>query len=275
MDFPIDSVNDIERSDARTGKRSDSFVESFAKGLAVIRAFGPQSRRMTLSGVAVKTGLSRAAARRILLTLQTLGYVAQSDRDFFLTPRILDLGYSYLSSMPLVSFAQPVMEELVAELGQSCSAGVLDGNEVVYIHRVARRSILAPGVSMVGMRLPAYVSSMGRVLLSGLPAPEWVQYLGTADLKPLTPHTVTTREALDEEIGRVRKQGHALVVDELEQGLSAIAVPIADGRGNVVAALNVSCNSGTGVRQKLLNRSLPLLRKAAARVTSLLAVQSM
>lgn len=273
MDFPIDSVNDVERVSDRVAKRSDSFVESFAKGLAVIRAFGPRARRMTLSEVAVRTGLSRAAARRILLTLQTLGYVAQDDRNFYLTPRILDLGYSYLASMPLVSFAQPVMEDLVAELGLSCSVAVLDGTEVVYVHRVAKRSILAPGTSMVGMRLPAYVSSMGRVLLAGLDEPAWRDYLENVELKPLTPQTLRSRGDLDEEIRKVRRQGYAIVIDELEQGLSAIAVPVMDGRGRVVAAMNLSRNSGTGARQQLVGKSLPLLRRAAQRVTASLAVQ--
>ena len=255
-----------------TIKRSDTYVESFAKGLSVIRAFGPHSRRMTLTEVADRASLTRAAARRILLTLQALGYVAQEQRLFSLTPRILDLGYSYLSSMPLASFAQPIMEDLVAKVEQSSSAAVLDGTDVVYVLRVPKHSILRGAGISIGARLPAYVSSMGRVLLAALPPEELKRYLAQVEIHPYTRGTVADRRQLGQEIARCRKQGYAVVLDELEEGLSAVAVPIVDGSGRTIAAMNVSRNSGKGARQDLMIRVLPELKRAAARISSVLAL---
>jgi IclR family pca regulon transcriptional regulator len=255
-------------------RRSDSFVESFAKGLAVIRSFGPQHRRMTLSEVAERSGLTRAATRRILLTLHELGYVAQEARIFSLTPRILDLGYSYLSSMPLAGLAQPVMVELAAKLNQSCSVAALDGTDAVYLLRVPKHSLLTtPGVTLIGMRLPAYVSSMGRVLLAGLPDAELARVLDASDLRALTPRTIYRRKPLEEEIRRCRRQGYAIVIDELEVGLSAVAVPILDAGGHTIAAMNIACNSAVVKRQELITRILPALRDAVARIASVLAIR--
>lgn len=256
----------------KAGKRSDSYVESFARGLSVIRAFGPQSRRMTLTQVADRARLTRAAARRILLTLQTLGYVGVDERRFFLTPRILDLGYSYLSSMPLANFAQPIMEDLVAKVEQSSSAAVLDGNDVVYVLRVPKHSILTGTGISIGARLPAYVSSMGRVLLAALPDEELKRYLANVRFHSYTRSTVHDRRELAKELERCRKQGYALVLDELEEGLCAIAVPIVDAHGRTIAAMNVSRNSGKGAKQDLVTRVLPELKRAATRISSALAL---
>jgi IclR family transcriptional regulator, pca regulon regulatory protein len=261
------------RGKTSTMRRSDSHVSSFAKGLEVIKAFGPAMRRMTLTDVAARTGLTRAAARRILLTLCGLGYMKQDGRLFFLTPRILDLGYSYLSSMPLADLAQPVMIELAGKLNHSCSVAALDGTDAVYILRVPKRSLLAsPSVSLVGMRLPAYVSSMGRVLLAGLPPGERKAVLDATDLRPYTSRTVFRRRALDEEIRRCAKQGYAVVVDELEEGLSAVAVPIVDGSGRAIAAMNIACNSAAVKRQELVKHVLPELQRAVSRINAILAV---
>lgn len=257
------------------GKRSDSFVESFARGLAVIRAFGPNTPRMTLTQVAEHTGLTRAAARRILLTLQTLGYVAQEDRSFSLTVRILDLGYSYLSSMPLARIAQPVMEDLVSQLDQSCSLGVLDATDVVYVLRVPKRSIMTtPGYTMIGFRLPAYVSSMGRVLLAQLGAEQLRAYIAACELKAYTCHTLSSRKELEREVERCRELGYSLVVDELEEGLAAVAVPILGPDNQAIAAMNLSRHSGGAARQDLIRKSLPELRKAAAHLHTVLAMHA-
>lgn len=254
-------------------RRADSFVESFAKGLAVIRSFGPQSKRMTLSEVSVRTGLTRAAARRILLTLLELGYVGQEDRVFFLTPRVLDLGYSYLSSMPLANLAQPIMVELGTRFNHSCSVAALDGTEVVYLLRVPKRNLLhTPGISLAGMRLPAYVSSMGRVLLAALPDAELRARLDASDLKAYTPRTVRRRNALEDEIRKCRRQGYSLIIDELEEGLSAVAVPIIDAGGRTIAAMNIACNSAAVKRQELVGNILPELRQAVSRLNGILSI---
>ncbi len=254
-------------------RRADSYVESFAKGLAVIRSFGPHSKRMTLSEVSARSGLTRAAARRILLTLLELGYVSQEERMFVLTPRILDLGYSYLSSMPLANIAQPVMVELGSRLNQSCSVAALDGNEVVYLLRVPKRNLLhTPGVSLAGMRLPAYVSSMGRVLLAALPDTELKSFLDASELKAYTPRTIWRRSALEDEIRKCRRQGYSLIIDELEEGLSAVAVPIIDGSGRTIAAMNIACNSGAVKRQELVGHILPELRQAVSRLNGILSI---
>jgi len=256
-------------------RRSDAYVESFAKGLAVIRSFGPESKRMTLSEVAERSALTRAAARRILLTLLELGYVSQEGRDFALTPRILDLGYSYLSSMPLASLAQPVMVDLGNRFNHSVSVAALDGTEVVYLLRVPKRNLLnSPGISLAGMRLPAYVSSMGRVLLAALPAPELKAVLNASDLRALTPKTVYQRAALEEEICKCGRQGYSLIVDEMEEGLSAVAAPIIDASGRTIAAMNIAFNTGVVKRQELLGNILPELRQAVARLNSILSLNA-
>ena len=156
---------------------SDSFVQSFARGLAVIRSFSVEAPDQTLTEVAEKTGLTRAGARRILLTLQTLAYVEQQDKRFRLTPKILDLGFAYLSSLPLWNLAEPAMSRLVAAVQESCSAAVLDGADIVYVLRVPTQKIMSINLG-IGSRLPAYCTSMGRVLLAGLPRPELSQRLG-------------------------------------------------------------------------------------------------
>lgn len=260
---------------AAQARRSDAYVESFAKGLAVIRSFGPQHRRMTLSEVAMRSGLTRAAARRILLTLLELGYVAQDGRSFTLTPRILDLGYSYLSSMPLSTLAQPIMVELGSRFNHSVSVAALDGSEVVYLLRVPKRNLLnTPGISLAGMRLPAYVSSMGRVLLAALPADELQRVLDASDLRALTPKTIWQRAALEEEIRKCGRQGYSLIVDEMEEGLSAVAAPIIDAGGRSIAAMNIAFNTGAVKRQELLSTVLPELRQAVARLNSILSLNA-
>jgi IclR family pca regulon transcriptional regulator len=230
---------------------------------------------MTLTQVADQTGLTRAAARRILLTLQTLGYVVQEQRAFSLTARILDLGYSYLSSMPLARVAQPCMEDLVSRLDQSCSLAVLDGTDVVYILRVPRRSIMTtPGHTMIGFRLPAYVSSMGRVLLAQLRPEELRAYVASCDLRAYTRYTLSSRKALEEELAKCRQRGYSMVVDELEQGLAAVAVPILGSNDRAIAAMNLSRQSGGAARQDLIRKSLPELRKVATHLRALLAMHS-
>lgn len=211
--------------DLPTEKPSDSYVQSFARGLSVIRAFNAERPAQTLSEVAEATGLTRAGARRILLTLVSLGYVSFEGRLFRLTPKILDLGFAYLTSMPFWNLAEPVMEELVQTVHESCSASVLDGTEIVYVLRVPTQKIIALNLS-VGSRLPAFCTSMGRVLLSGLPEERLDIVLRESDRRARTQRTVTDVDALKAIVAGVRQQGWALVDQELEEGLISLSTPI-------------------------------------------------
>jgi IclR family pca regulon transcriptional regulator len=207
------------------GGHGDHFVQSLERGLAVIRAFDAAHPQRTLSEVARETGLTRAAARRFLLTLADLGYVRADARRFALTPRVLDLGYAYLSSLELPEIAEPHLERLVAEVHESSSVSVLDGADVVYVARVSVSRIMHVAIN-VGTRFPAHATSMGRVLLAGLEPGALDAHLGRTELRPLTPRAIATPAALRAELARVRRQGWALVDQELEAGLRSIAVPI-------------------------------------------------
>ncbi len=222
--------------------RGPDFVQSLERGLAVIRAFDADHRSLTLSEVAAATGVTRAAARRFLLTLAELGYVRNHGRYFSLTARVLELGYAYLSSLSLPEVAEPHLEALVAQVDESSSLSVLDGTDIVYVARVPVRRIMTVAIS-VGTRFPAYATSMGRVLLAGLPEEELEKLLAEVKLERLTGRTVTSLEALRAELARVRAQGWALVNQELEEGLRAIAAPVRDPSGAVVAAVNVSAHA--------------------------------
>jgi len=242
--------------------RSSDFLQSLERGLGVIRAFGAEHRELALSDVARATGLTRAAARRFLLTLVKLGYVHFADGRFSLRPRVLDLGYAYLSSLSLPEVAQPHMEVLVAKVNESSSISVLDDTEVVYVVRVPTRRIMSITLA-VGTRLPAYATSMGRVLLGGLDDDELEERLSRIDVRPLTPHTVKTERELRDSIATVRKQGFAMVDQELEEGLRSAAVPIRSASGNITAALNVSVHASRASMSVLRRQFLPHALKAA------------
>lgn len=238
------------------------FVASLAKGLAVIRAFGRDAPEQTLTEVATRTGMSRAAARRFLHTLTSMGYAEMDGKRFRLTPKVLDLGYAYLASLSLAEIAQPFMEQVTATVQESCSACVLDGTEIVYVARVPTKRIMSVSLS-IGTRLPAYATSMGRVLLSGLSAGELERVLDATELKPLTVRTVTDRERLLQILEQVRRNGYALVDEELEEGVRSIAVPLHNRSGRVVAAMNVSGHSSRVTPDYMLSTYLPALRCAA------------
>jgi len=254
-------------------KRNDQFVQSFARGLSVIRAFGPDAREMTLSEVADRTSLTRAAARRILLTLQQLGYVAATGRKFFLTPRILDLGYSYLSTTPLWDLAEPYMEELVSRVHESSSASVLDGTDIVYILRVPTKKIMTISLS-IGSRLPAYCTSMGRILLGGLSGEELDNILRKSDLKAITPHTVIDPARLKQIIRDDCAKGWSLVNQELEEGLVSLSVPIQDRTGRIVAAMNVSGQATRTSADEMVRTILPQLQRTALQIGDALKMRA-
>jgi IclR family transcriptional regulator, pca regulon regulatory protein len=244
--------------------QSSDFVQSLERGLAVIRAFDAEHREMALSDVARATGLTRAAARRFLLTLVKLGYVNFAHGRFSLRPRVLELGYAYLSSLSLPEVALPHMEALVAEVNESCSISVLDDTDVVYVARVPTRRIMSITLA-VGTRLPAFVTSMGRVLLAGLPDDDLEERLSRIEVTPLTAHTVKDKAALREILAAVRGQGYAATDQELEEGLRSLAVPLHSSSGAVPAALNVSVHASRASMAALRRDFLPLaLRTAAA-----------
>ncbi|ROZ79665.1 IclR family transcriptional regulator [Ramlibacter sp. WS9] len=253
-------------------KPGDSYVQSFARGLEVIRSFSAQAPRQTLTEVAGRAGLTRAGARRILLTLQTLGYVESDGKLFSLTPRILDLGFAYLSSMPIWNLAEPVMEALVEQVKESCSAAALEGTDIVYVLRVPTRKIMSIGLG-VGSRLPAYCTSMGRMLLAGLPDDEALRRLRTSKRGPLTRHTITDVEALMVKVQQARKQGWCLVNQELEEGLISIAAPITNRTGRTVAALNISGQANRTSSKAMQDTMLPPLLEAAQAISRLLGTQ--
>jgi len=243
---------------------SDRFVRAFSKGLEIICAFDPHAP-MTIADLAKASGLDRAGTRRILLTLQALGYVRSDGKRFSLTPRVLNLGYRYLASLPFWHIAQPVMEELVAQVQETCSIGVLDGDNVTFILRVPTRRFLSFDPS-IGSHVPAYVHSIGRVLLARLPEAELQEYLARVKLTPLTPHTIASKATLKRALLDDREKSWSFVSEQYEEGMCGIAVPILDGGGQPVAALNVSLNAGPQSYDVATVGILPKLRLAARRL---------
>jgi len=248
--------------DDEAPRRSTEFVQSLERGLAVIRAFDAEHPELTLSDVARKTGLTRAAARRFLLTLVDLGYIRTDGRRFALRPRILELGYAYLSSVGLPEVAQPHMEALVARVHESSSLCVLDGDDIVYVARVPTRRIMTVAIN-VGTRFPAYATSMGRVLLAGQ-SEQWLDdYFARTEMRPITPRTVTDPKKLRALLARVTLQGFAMIDQELELGLRSIAVPVHDTSDAVIAAVNVSMHASRGNADSARRELLPPLRDTA------------
>jgi IclR family pca regulon transcriptional regulator len=246
------------------------FMLSLARGLAVIRAFGDGRTPLSVADVARHTNLSRAAARRCLHTLCVLGYATGRDGAYELTPAILALGYAYVGSTALTRVAQPVLERLAEQLHESSSMAVLDGEEIVYVARAATRRILSIGLS-VGTRLPAFCTSMGRVLLAHQDEPARTRFLARVKLVKHTPRTITDRGELRAALDRVRTHGYAIVDQELELGLRSIAVPVRGVDKQVVAAINVGVHVGRGDAKTLQREFLPVLRDAAGEIGATLA----
>ena len=230
-------------TDNQDHSHDGDFVQSLDRGLSVIRAFDAEHPKLTLSEVAASTGLSRAAARRFLRTLVQLGYMRSEGSRFALRPKILELGYAYLSSLTLPEVSMPHLEQLVEQVHESSSVSELDGDDVIYIARVPTKRIMTVTIS-VGTRFPAYATSMGRVLLAAQSEERLDDYLESASLRGLTGHTITSATALRRELRKIRAQGWALVDQELEEGLRSIAAPIRDADGQVIAAINVSTHAG-------------------------------
>jgi IclR family pca regulon transcriptional regulator len=220
---------------------------------------------MTLADVARETGMTRATVRRLLFTLEALGYANFDGKRFSLTPTVLDIGYAYLSSLDLAAIAQPEMEALVDRTHESTSAAVLDGAEIVYVVRVPTKRIMTISLGL-GSRLPAHATSMGRILLADLPLERLDAHLPQGSWPSFTSQTIVDRESLDAELQRVRDQGWALVDQELEEGVRSVAAPLRDRSGKTVAALNVSSHAGRIDMGVLLNEFLPDLMQTAERI---------
>jgi len=255
-------------------EESRDYVQSLARGLSVLAAFDAQHPTLGLAGIAARTGLSRAAARRLVLTLRHLGYVHGLGREYGLSPRVLELGFGCLASLKLTDLAQPLVEQLAQRLHHSCSMAVLDGQSIVYVLRVPVRRVMTVALG-VGARLPAHAASMGRVLLAGLPEASLDAWL--ADCRPvrLTPHTVTDTRRLRRIVRDVRSRGHAYVEQELELGLCSIAVPVRDRDGRVIAALNASMPYHAAVAQHALRDVLPELHATAIAIERCLPANSL
>ena len=245
-------------------------IGGFAKGLQVIEAFGPDRQRLTIADVSRLTGLERASARRYLLTLVFGGYAAYDGKFFTLTPRILRLGYAYMSATPLPGIVQPFLEKIAEVTNESSSACILDGTEIVYIARAAQRRVMSIGLQ-IGSRLPAYCTSMGRVLLASLSDEAATERLADTRIEKLTPHSMTDIKSLAEEVAKVRENGYSIVDQELELGLRSIAVPVYDAGGKVAAAMNVGVQVERASVEDLVQRFLPPLRDAQVAMRRMIA----
>ncbi|MGP3536383.1 IclR family transcriptional regulator domain-containing protein [Microbacterium sp. RD1] len=237
---------------------SGDFVQSLARGLAIIRTFDGEHPALTLSDVARRADVPRAAARRFLHTLEALGYVRADGRSFSLTPRVLELGFSYLSSMSLPEIVQPHLERLSHQVGESVSAAVLDGADIIYVARVPTRRIMSVRIT-IGTRFPAYATSMGRVLLAALAPDDAQAVLTSAPLEPLTPRTRTDAAELRAELDVVRERGWALIDGELEPGVRSVAAPVHGRDGEVVAAVNISTSATRDSVERIEDVYVPIL----------------
>lgn len=248
----------------------DPYVQSLARGLSILKAFDADHIQMTLSQIAARTELSRATARRFLLTLHHLGYVSMDGRNFQLTAKVLDLGFGYLSSLSLPEIAQPHLELLASKVHESASASVLDGTDIVYVARVPISRIMSIRIN-IGTRMPAHATSMGRVLLSGLTSTELANYVSAIEMPRYTPTTITTKSALMKEVAKVKLNGYSIVDRELEYGLRSIAVPILSSSKKVVAAINVATASQSNTLESLKKNILVELKATALKISEDLA----
>lgn len=247
-----------------------NFVLSLARGLEVLETFEGHTEGQSVADIARSTGLSRAAVRRLLITLEQLGYAEYTGRVYRLKTRVLKLGFSYLTSTSLPTIAQPILEHITETVQESSSLSVLEGDEIVYLARSAAKRVMSVGLS-VGSRLPAYCTSMGRVLLAALPDLELTAHLDRIELKALTPKTVTDKELLHEMILRVRGQDFALADEELELGLRSIAVPVRNRQNRVVAAINIGVHAARVSAGEMIERLLPILQENARSFVHLLS----
>lgn len=250
--------------------KPNDMMGGLAKGLRVIEAFTADTPRLSISEAAEIAGLDRATTRRCLLTLAEQGYCAYDGKFFTVTPRVLRLGTGCLASMPLPRIVQPWLDQLSEQIGQSTSVAILDGAEIVYVARAAQRRVMSIAL-MPGSRLPAYCTSLGRVMLAALPEKQVKEHLETQSLLARTPYTLNTVEAVMGELSRVRSQGYAAVDQEVEPGLRSVAVPLRNARGAVVAALNTGLAASPEPMAEVIEAYLPSLQKVSRELQGVLA----
>jgi len=241
------------------------FMQTLARGLHVIRAFGERRQPQTAAELARRAGLSRAVTQRCLYTLVALGYAEQHDRHYVLTPLILSLGHAYFASTPFVSLAQPVLEELSAAVDETCALAIMEGNEMMYLARSEVHRILATSLGL-GSRLPAYCTAIGRIMLAQLTPVQLARYLEEVELKPYTEYTVVQRARLCAELEQVQRQDYAIGDQELELNVCAIGVPVRSASGKVVSAINVSLKTSRPQLDRLTHEILPAARAAADKI---------
>ncbi|HKV48480.1 MAG TPA: IclR family transcriptional regulator C-terminal domain-containing protein [Candidatus Acidoferrales bacterium] len=246
------------------------FVLSLARGLHVIESFQRMTDALSVSEISSRTHLSRAAVRRLLITLELLGYASHDRSLYRLTPRILQLGFSYLSSSSLESLAFPLLQHVTQVLHESSSLGVLEGDEMIYVARSAAQRVMSIGLA-VGSHLPAFCTSMGRVMLAALAPAELSAFLRRGTFQRLTPRTIVDKMRLSQVIERVRADGYCIVDGELEVGLRSIAVPVISRSGRVIAAMNSGVHAARVTKQRLMAEFLPVLRQQASLLGSMLA----
>jgi len=242
------------------------FIEALARGLDVLRSFRPGTPAMTLSEIAGRTGLARPTVRRILITLEALGYVRAADRGYALTPRVLDLGMAYVNALSMWDVARPHMEKLVAQTNESTSMAQLDGGDIVYVARVAVPKIVTLAVT-IGTRFPAPATSMGKVLLAALPPASLPAALAEASRSGITPRWQPSAAELEATLREVRAKGWALADQELAPGIRSIATGVRDGDGAVIAAINVTVHAAETSVETLLEDHLPKLLRTAAEIS--------
>jgi IclR family pca regulon transcriptional regulator len=259
----------LKRHEDAHNRGATDFIESLDRGVRVLELFGGGRHPMTLSDLAKAADLPRATARRILFTLERAGFVASDGKLFSLTPRVLVLAAAYLSSNHVVSVLQPALDKLSSDAQEISSMAILDGNDVVFIARASPTRIFSAGID-VGYRLPAFCTSVGRILLSRLPNDELASALDAMDLKPLTPFTVTDSKRLLEAIIGDRERGYSLVDREAEPGFRSISVPVRRYDGTIIAAINMGAHVDRVSTEEMIERFLPRLRDAAASVKSML-----
>ena len=260
-------ISIAEEIEALTG--DPSFMTSLARGLAVLTAFSDQRRTLTIAQISHKTGIPRAAVRRCLHTLKQLGYASSDANNYSLKPKVLTLGYSYLSSTPLAVSAQPCLDHISRTLNESCSLAVLESDEVIYVARSSTSRIMSVALN-VGSRLPAYCTSLGRAMLAFLPEQDLNSYLERVELRAFTQNTVVSEKKLRELLASIRAAGYAIIEEELEVGLRSIAVPVRGASGNVVAALNIGAQAARVTRAQMEQEFLPLLLKGSRELAALL-----
>lgn len=270
-----DTSDEVAPSEgAGPARRNTDYVQSLERGLSVLRSFDPEHPRLTLTEVAGRTGLTRAAARRFLLTLVDLGYVSTDGRTFALRPTVLELGYPYLSTLSVPNVAMPFLNELVARASTSAFLSVLDDGNVFYVAAVIAKRMLAVNVP-VGTRVPAYATAMGQVLLAALPAYERRAYLERTSFESLTPSTPADRRSVAAVLDGIYRDGYAVEDASFEEGLHAVAVPVTDGHGTVVAALGVATQAANPTRESLRDELLPALLSCSEQISSELGRMNM